>query len=413
MGEYEVYCLECGSVQDEDALHCRYGDDALLRTRYAVEQLNPRHLPGIWRFIDWLPAQEPLLEARGGPVTYKSRGLADEFGLDELYISFNGYWPERDARLPTCSFKDLEAAPTIQRLIEQGTSEILVVASAGNTARAFAHIATVTGQPILLIVPSGVLSKLWTTRTSTSSVCVVAVDGDYYDAIALGQRIAGRDGFTSEGGARNVARRDGMGTVLLDAALIIREIPQHYFQAVGSGTGGIAAWEAAMRLNRDGRFGDHLPRLHLAQNLPHAPIYSLWHDQQHEGKFPEDIYDEVLYNRSPPYAIGGGVHDALEATKGRVYGVTNREARMAHRMFEEVEGIDILPAPAVAVAALIKAVKSGEISPDDTVLLNITGGGLERQREDYDLSPLGCDIEVGPTVDMGKLVDRIREKYEY
>jgi len=52
----------------------------------------------------------------------------------------------------------------------------------------------------------------------------------------------------------NVARRDGMGTVMLEAAVTIGRAPDHYFQAVGSGTGGIAAWEASLRLKQDGRF---------------------------------------------------------------------------------------------------------------------------------------------------------------
>ncbi len=103
-----------------------------------------------------------IAEADGAPVTYKSRGLAEELGLENLYISFNGYWPERGAKMPTCSFKDLEAAPTMQRLQERGDQPTLVVASAGNTARAFAHVASLTGQPLVLFVPEKALARMWT-----------------------------------------------------------------------------------------------------------------------------------------------------------------------------------------------------------------------------------------------------------
>ena len=58
--------------------------------------------------------------------------------------------------------------------------------------------------------------------------------------------------------------------------LTLGRIPEHYFQAVGSGTGGISAWEASLRLKEDGRFGSNCSRLHLAQNLPNAPIYYAW-----------------------------------------------------------------------------------------------------------------------------------------
>jgi len=54
------------------------------------------------------------------------------------------------------------------------------------------------------------------------------------------------------GGARNIARRDGMGTTVLSAADCIGRIPDVYFQAVGSGTGAIAAHEANERLLEDG-----------------------------------------------------------------------------------------------------------------------------------------------------------------
>jgi len=35
----------------------------------------------------------------------------------------------------------------------------------------------------------------------------------------------------------------------------IGRIPDFYFQAIGSGTGAIAAWEANLRFLADGRFG--------------------------------------------------------------------------------------------------------------------------------------------------------------
>ncbi len=74
--------------------------------------------------------------------------------------------------------------------------------------------------------------------------------------------------FFAEGGAKNVARRDGMATTMLSAATTIGEIPDYYFQAVGSGTGAIAAWEANMRLIGDGRFGETVMKLMVSQNHP-------------------------------------------------------------------------------------------------------------------------------------------------
>jgi cysteate synthase len=387
MGQFLLRCVNDGALQPQYALSCPH-DQSLLRAEYRARQIQPGDAPGIWRFLDWLPVEKAFPGFEAGPVTYKSRGLARELGLENLFISFNGYWPEREARLPTCSFKDLEASPTIERLKERGEKATLVLASAGNTARAFVHAASMASWPLLLFVPEKALPKMWTVLPNRAGqMKLVAVRGDYYDAIVMAEKACSYPGFIPEGGARNIGRRDGMGTVMLDAAFFLARIPEHYFQAVGSGTGGISAWEAALRLRGDGRFGDNMPRLHLAQNIPNAPIFYQWKGLPAEPT-RADMFDDVLFNRRPPYAIPGGVKDALEETGGDVYGITDDEAEQAKRLLEESEEIDILNAPAVAVAALSQAVKEGRVMPKETILLNITGGGLARMKEDYELQAL-------------------------
>ena len=109
------------------------------------------------------------------------------------------------------------------------------------------------------------------------------------------------------------------------------------------------------------------------------------------------MYDDVLYNRKPPYAVPGGVRDALEGTAGTVCAISNGEASLARQLFEEGEGIDILPAAAVAVAALQRAAASGSVKKDDLILLNITGGGVSRVREELEIFTLKSDIEADPS----------------
>ncbi|HMK45372.1 MAG TPA: cysteate synthase, partial [Methanocella sp.] len=231
---------------------------------------------------------------------------------------------------------------------------------------------------------------------------------DYTDTINLAGRIATIPGILSEGGARNVARRDGMGTVMLEAAVFMKRMPDDYFQAIGSGTGGIAAWEASLRLRDDGRFGPMLPRLHLAQNIPFTPMLNAWkegrrdiipeRDMPNAKKNIAEMYSDVLSNRSPPYGIRGGVYDAMKDTDGLMYGITEKEAVYAKKLFEEMEGIDILPPAAVAVAALLQASEKGVLS-GRRVLLNITGGGYERLRRDMRLYPVPPYLKI-PTPDM-------------
>ena len=411
MQKYAIRCVECGTIQDTYSTHCD-SHDSLLRTEYLEKKLIPRNLPGIWKYYEWLPVDGVIPEGSAHSVTYQSEGLGKELGLENLYISFNGYWPEREAWMKTCSFKDLESFPTMQRLLQHNDPRVMVVASAGNTARAFAHVASITGQPLLLIVPKMSKHRLWIPGDDTSSICTVGVGGDYYSAIELASRISCRNDFITEGGARNVARRDGMGTVMLDATLTTRRLPQHYFQAVGSGTGGVAVWEAAMRLVDDGRFGNQLPRLHLAQNLPCAPLYAMQSGADIDSSCPKGMWDDVLFNRQPPYNVRGGVKDALDNTNGLLYGITNKEAEEAKELFEVTEDIDILNAPAVAIAALIQAVHTQSIDPHDHILLNITGGGKERLEQEYATKELDFDLTVSPTNPEveNEIIDMITDK---
>lgn len=398
MGRFKLKCLKCGREYGQQYRLTCENDDSLLRADYFEKRLEIRNQPGIGRFHSWLPIQEELT-TDAGPITYKSEALARELGLSNLYIGFSGYWPEKGAFIKTCSFKELEAYPTMQLLKENG-GKAIVLASAGNTGRAFAHVSALTGIDVYIVVPDSGISALWLPEEPTASIHLISMSpgNDYTDAINLAGKVAKLPGMVPEGGARNVARRDGMGTVMLDAAVTIGKMPDHYFQAVGSGTGGISAWEASLRLRADGRFGQKLPKLQLAQNLPFVPMYNAWKEKRREiipeldmkdaKKQVEETYATVLTNRAPPYGVTGGLYDALVDTDGIIYAITREEALEAKALFESLEGIDILPPSAVAAASLLKAIEAGKVGRDETILLNIAGGGYERLKEDFTLFPI-------------------------
>src|SRR5579864_5604828 len=140
----------------------------------------------------------------------------------------------------------------------------------------------------------------------------------------------------------------------LEAARVLGRLPRHYFQAVGSGTGAIGVFEAVLRLHGDRRFGGAvMPRLHLSQSSPFLPIYQAWRDRSAVDPAAswhrpgEEVYASVLANRNPPYALRGGVRDALAASGGDVYSVGAGSAHAAGMIFADAEGIDLDPAAAV------------------------------------------------------------------
>lgn len=396
--KYDLMCCSTGRRFEDEGWTLadpQCDSPSLVRAEYENRTFNPREdLDGFYRYADWLPVRRTL-KGSCPPVTYKSKGLADYLGLKELYITFSGYYPEIGARMSTCSFKETEAYSVCARLPEDN-DRIMVVASAGNTARAFAKVCSDNNIPLLISIPEDNIGALWFTEPLNDCVKIIAAPkgSDYFDAIALSDIVCGSSRFMAEGGAKNVARRDGMGTTLLSAVEKIGRIPDSYFQAIGSGTGTIAVWENNLRLIADGRFGSHKMRLYPSQNDPFTIMYDSWKlrsrslvpmSAEEARSAAAEIDAKVLSNRKPPYSLAGGLFDAMEDATGEILKVTNEQLRIWKSRFAELEGIDIHDAAAVATASLAQAVEAGLVSTDEVIMLNITGGGEERAKSENDI----------------------------
>jgi cysteate synthase len=417
MREYRLRCTGCGATFPDDGVRLDCQNDhapALLRTEYDERSFIVEDTPSIRRYRRWLPGGREIATAAQTAV-YRSTGLAKRLGLEELWISFNGWWPERGAQLRTATFKELEAFAVLGRLAPD-EPRTLVVASAGNTAAAFADACTVNDVPLVIVVPANAFARVAAIARIGSSVKIVALEGaEYEEAIAFSRQLAADGDFILEGGVRNVARRDGLGIVMLAAVEAIGAIPDYYFQAVGSAAGALGVREAAQRLVADGRFGDHVPHLMLAQNAPFTPLHDAWiagapvlieRSPAETRRQLAEIGAPVLSNQTPPYAIAGGVREALTESHGTMYAIDNGEMIDAMVLFAELEGIDIDPEAGIATAALMRAAAAGTLERGRRVLLNVTGGGRSgRARESRDARP---DLHLGRAEVAAGAVDAVK-----
>ena len=391
-----------------------YDKPSLIRSIYSDKQLDvSNEKAGFYKFANWLPINR-FLENSSAPVTYKAEELGDKLGLSNLWVTFNGYWPEKGAEMSTCSFKETEAFSVCGRMVASQKG-VMVVASAGNTARAFAKVCSDNRIPLLLVVPFENIDALWFNKEIGSCVKLISTpEGtDYFDAIDLAAKICKSEMFYEEGGAKNVARRDGMGTTVLSAATSIGRIPEYYFQSIGSGTGTIAAWEANLRLIEDGRFGNNKMVLLPSQNYPFTPMHDAWKahsrqllpfDDNLEREKALKIAAKVLSNRRPPYSLPGGLYDALKDTGGDIEIVDNSELGLACKLFEDIEGIDIHPAAGVALAGMVKSVESGKAKKDSLIMLNITGGGERRFKKENEIKFLKPSVIIDNNIETSDII---------
>lgn len=404
---YQLKCQVCGSRFDDDGftLECPHEHPpGLLAAEYFAREFKPDLASkGIFRYQSWLPALHEIGSV-GSTVTFQSKQISRVLGLPNLWITFSGYWLEKGATLETATFKELEAYSVLSRLSPEHR-EVLVVASAGNTAAAFAHVCSQNQVPCLIIIPARGLARMEFLEALHPCVRVVSLTGltDYSDAIAQADEVSRLDGFFAEGGVKNIGRRDGIGTTMLNAVETMGQLPDYYFQAIGSGAGGIAVHEAAKRLVDDGRFGQKMPHLMLSQNLPFVPIYQAWKSQRRElikvnrdvgKKQTQQIVAEVLSNQRPPYSIKGGVFDVLMESQGNMLAADNSKALYATDFFQASEGVDIDPAAGVALATLKEAASTGQLDPEAVILLHVTGGGRNRRRLNHKLVPVKPTLEL-------------------
>ena len=389
---------------------------SLVRAVYENKQFTPREdLKGLYRYAEWMPIKRTLKKSCA-PVTYHSKGLGKFLGLDNLYITFSGYNPKIGAKFQTCSFKETEAFSVCARL-DKKEKRTLVVQSAGNTARAFAQVCSDNNIPIVICVPFDNRHDLWFRHKLNPCVKLVAspAGSDYYDAIALGDKLCQDSRYFAEGGAKNVARRDGMGTTLLSAVEAIGRIPDAYFQAVGSGTGAIAAWENNLRLIEDGRFGTNKMKIFVAQNKPFTLLHDSWKAGSRDlaalepevgRRQAESILAKVLSNRKPPYSLAGGLFDTLRDSNGDTFLASNDDIIYWILQFRNLEGYDIFPAPACAVCALATAIREGRVHKEDVVMLNITGGGsLAAMGKGYHL--LEPELVLSPELSADEIIAKV------
>lgn len=393
------------------------GEPSLVRAVYENKKFVPiKENDGIYRYAGWMPVKRTLKNSCA-PVTYKSKGLAKFLGLENLYITFSGWNPKLGAKMKTCSFKETEAYSILARM-DKNEKRTLIVQSAGNTARAFAQVCSDNRIPVVICVPLNSGHDLWFRRKLNNCVKLVAVPQgcDYYDAIVVGEKLAQDPAFFLEGGAKNVARRDGMGTTILSFAEAAGRIPDAYFQAVGSGTGAIAAYENAQRLEASGDFGKNNMRVYVAQNAPFTLLYDSWKagsrdlaplDPEQGRRQAEIILAKVLANRKPPYGIAGGLFDTLKQSNGDVFLADNDDIMYWMMKFRNLEGYDLLPASCTAVTALAKAVQEGKVSSDEYIMLNCTGGGtLSAMSKGYVFKE--PDLIVEPELPAEEIISKVK-----
>ena len=94
---YVLRCVACGRTFEDDGFMLSCPDrhePAFLVTDYQERCFRPDEGgEGVFRYRHWLPSTR-LLGGAGSSATYRSESLNRIVGLHDVWVVFNGYWPD-------------------------------------------------------------------------------------------------------------------------------------------------------------------------------------------------------------------------------------------------------------------------------------------------------------------------------
>ena len=377
-------CLVCGAEYSHDQIDyvCpKHGDDDIVDVQYRYDVIRTRLSPAklaesremtMWRYRELLPiradAQVPPLAVGWTPL-YKTERLAEALEVRDL-------WVKDDGRQPTASLKDRASAMAVVKGRERG-AEIITTASTGNAAAALTGLCASVGQRNVIFVPqSAPPAKI--AQLLVFGGTVMLVRGTYDDAFELCLKASREFGWYNRNTGYNPYMSEGKKTVSYEICEQLGwKAPDRIFVSVGDGCiiGGVhKGLKDLLTLG----WIDKMPKLMGVQAAGSAALYQAAKDGV-PGIEMKPI-DAVTIADSISAGLPRDRIKALAAVKetgGAWIKVSDDEILAEIPVLGRNAGVFAEPAGACALAGLRRALAEGITSPDERIVVLVTGNGLK------------------------------------
>jgi threonine synthase len=405
MGKYRVVCRSCGNELPADIYHRRCpdcGGEIDFHYDLSNARLNAP-LPGIWRFIDFLPVTDEasIVTLHEGNTPLVPANLAAQTGCN-LYWKFEG-------TNPTGAQKDRGLAVAITKGRSFGFSSV-VIASTGSAGLSSAAFAARAGlRHAVLVIRDTPLARVAPMVAVGSTV--FEVDGNIEDSLKLLAFAANELGAyeTTTYRAANPYQSEGAKTLGYEIFTQLGRVPDWIVIPVGGGGTLGAVWRAFNDLRTIGAI-DTLPRIAGVQPADYNGLQVA----EERGLTTADELDAIDFDNPPPTILvklqhthlpdGPEAIAAIRASGGAVAVATDEEALEAQRRIGAAEGIYAEPSSTVTLTAIERLTKAGAITPDQTVVGVLTGSG---HRETHVLTVRGAveTVRITPANGLERLAE--------
>ena len=377
--------LECsltGKKYEKNKIHGLSDEGKPLLVRYNLKKMREiisrddignTSEPGFWRYSFMLPVEKKENRISLGEV------ITPLIKLDESVKSFNFNSPvyiKDEGLLPTSSFKARGLAMAVS-MAKQLNLKHLAIPTNGNAGAALAAYATKAGMKSTVFCPDDTpeINIKEIERLGANTYKVNGLINECGKIVLEGK---GKAGWFDVSTLKEPYRIEGKKTMGLELAEQLNwKLPDVIFYPTGGGTGLIGMWKAFNELLELGWIKGRLPRMVAVQAEGCAPIYKAWS----EGKEFAPLWENaqtVAAGIRVPIAVGDFlIIRAVNESNGFSVSVTDEEIISSRDEVSKKEGTLLCPEGAATFSAFKKALNSGSISKDESVVLFNCATGLK------------------------------------
>lgn len=308
----------------------------------------------------------------GGSNLFWAERFGKEIGLDDLWIKQCG-------NNHTGSFKDLGMTvlvSMVKQMISEGT-EILAVAcaSTGDTSASLAAYCAVAGLQAIVFLPRDKVSTAQLIQPLAHGALTLSLDTDFDGCMKIVQEVCSKNKIYLAN-SMNSLRIEGQKTISIELLQQFEwEVPD-FIIIPGGNLGNVSALGKGFLLMKELGMINKFPRIVCAQAEAANPLYLSYKSgfkEFHPVKAKKTMANAIQIGNPVSYQKAIKV---LKEFDGIVEQASEHELANAAALADR-NGLFNCPHTGVALAALIKLAKRGEIPKSSRVIVLSTASGLK------------------------------------
>jgi threonine synthase len=263
----------------------------------------------------------------------------------------------------------------VRQMIDDGRAvRAVACASSGDTSASLAAYAAAGGIPALVILPRGRVSAAQLLQPLANGASVFSLDTDFDGCMAIVRRLAEEEGVYLAN-SMNSLRLEGQKTVAVEIVQQLGWTLPDVVVIPGGNLGNVSALGAGFDLMMALQVIGTRPRIVVAQAAAANPLYLAYKDGWRYRPVTARPTLASAIQIGNPVSVEKAIR-VLQRFEGCVEQATEEELAEAAARADRC-GMFSCPHTAVALAALDKLVRRGEIDPDARVVVISTASGLK------------------------------------